>query len=147
MSNYVYAFYTSAGGSSGDGGASYDGIIPYATRPNSNRVNVSAGVIRKSDGRAILEFPGGVSPAFEPVSASGVSRIDLLTVDNNGILGIIKGAEGTNPSAPLYPTDRAVIAEIYITETTNVIITSGDILDVRDVLGPTQLSNIDCGNE
>lgn len=70
---------------------------------------VEPGVCYISATRVI--FAGGDSPTFTAPSAN--PRIDILTIDSTGTLGITEGTEAASPSAPSYPANKLVICEVY----------------------------------
>ena len=96
--------------------------------PN-NTVYVEAGTYVKPDSTGSVTFVGGSSPIFVPITVN--PRIDLLCIDENGILSILTGGEAVSPIPPSYPTDRLTIAEVTITESVTVIVNDADIRDVR----------------
>jgi hypothetical protein len=56
-------------------------------------------------------FLGGSTPTFTaPVSHP---RIDLVTADSTGTIALVTGTENVSPSAPAYPANKIVLAEIY----------------------------------
>jgi hypothetical protein len=56
-------------------------------------------------------FLGGSTPTFTaPVSHP---RIDLVTADSSGTIALVTGTENVSPSAPAYPSNKMVLAEIY----------------------------------
>jgi hypothetical protein len=56
-------------------------------------------------------FTGGMTPLVTaPVSHP---RVDLLTIDNAGILAWVTGVEGTSPATPTYPNNKIVICELW----------------------------------
>ncbi len=62
-------------------------------------------------GTTKVEFTGSPTGTFTAASAN--PRIDLLTIDSAGAIGITAGSEGATPSAPAYPTDKVVVCEVY----------------------------------
>jgi len=81
------------------------------TSPNMT-VYVEAGTFIKSDGTGAVTYVGGSSPVFAlPV---GFSKIDLLTIDDNGNLGIEPGTPAGSPVPPTYPIDKQVLAEVTV---------------------------------
>lgn len=102
-------------------------------RPYSNNnayVSVEPGIIRTTDNSGSIVFNGGMSSAFGVVNP-GNARYDLLCLTNSGVLTIIQGTESSSPVVPTYPNDRHVLAEIYVNESSNVVISPEDIKDVR----------------
>lgn len=80
-------------------------------------VKVSAGVANITG--TIVKYAGGNSGIFSaPVSNS---RIDLLMLNSGGTLDILQGTPGASPSAPAYPIDKLVLAEIYLKSTSTSI--------------------------
>jgi len=64
-----------------------------------------------------LDFTGGFSPSFEAPGVSGMIRIDLLVLNRNSELEIIRGSESLSPirsSAPDYPAAKIPIAEVLL---------------------------------
>lgn len=56
-------------------------------------------------------YSGGSTPTFTaPVSNP---RIDLITADSSGTIALVTGTESATPSAPSYPANKAVLAEVY----------------------------------
>lgn len=110
-------------------------LTPTANGPNTSSCAVAAGKFMKSDGTSVITFPGGQSPAFAVVAAN--SRIDLLCIDDTNALSITQGVQAASPVPPLYPSGKTVIAEITITETSGVAISTADIKDVRPFLEGT----------
>lgn len=39
-------------------------------------------------------------------------RVDLITIDDSGVLGIIQGVDSVTPIAPIYPSTQLVVSEI-----------------------------------
>jgi hypothetical protein len=106
-----------------------DMLRPTEQGTPDNTVLVSAGHYVSSDGSERVYFAGGNSPAFSVVTAD--SRIDLLTIDDTGTLGILAGTQSASPVVPSYPTDKQVIAHVLIDETGTVVINTADITDAR----------------
>lgn len=63
-------------------------------------------------GDTAVKYAGGNSPAFTAPATN--PRISLLLMDSAGTISILNGAEAGSPVAPTYPTDKYVIAEIYM---------------------------------
>lgn len=104
-------------------------LKPQANSPADNKVYVNAGRYVKSDSTGSVDFAGGQSPVFNPVTAD--SRIDLLCITDAGTLVIVEGTQAVSPVVPAYPSDKQVIAEVTITELVTVNIVDVDIRDVR----------------
>jgi len=102
-------------------------VVPRTTP--DNKVTVRPGTFVKSDGTGSVTFTGGDSPIFPPVTTN--PRIDLLCIDDAGVLSRIAGTENSSPLPENYPTNKQVLAEITITETGTVVIDENDIKDVR----------------
>ena len=103
----------------------------HAGIPNDNTVYVNAGVYQKMNGTGYQTWAGGNSAVFASVAAN--PRYDLVCLDDAGALAYVNGAEGGG--IPEYPTDKLVIAVIYIDEVgaTPVVINDSDITDVRSL--------------
>jgi hypothetical protein len=56
-------------------------------------------------------FLGGSTPTF--TAPSSHPRIDLVTADSSGTIALVTGTESVSPSAPSYPANKMVLAEIY----------------------------------
>jgi len=106
-------------------------LRPHEQSTPNNTVYVEAGIISISE-NAKIDFDATSSPTFPVVSAN--PRIDLLTIDSSGDLGRTAGTEDVSPTAPTYPVDKLVIAEVTIDETDTVLINDADITDVRPFL-------------
>ena len=119
------------------------GLTPKPTSPPSDKIEISEGRYRNSDGTKIIIFPGGVSPMILPVIT--LPRIDIICLDDYGNISVIQGAESNSPQAPSYPLDKLTVAEVYVDEINNVVVTEEDIKDARDVLGPSPIKIIDGG--
>lgn len=120
------------------------GLMVVPTDPLSAKVKVKEGKYRSLDGRRAITRTEIISPEFTPIT--NLPRIDLLCIDDNGNLSIVMGAEAATPTAPIYPTDRLTIAEVRIDETTEVYITTEDIRNTQDVLGPSTIYSVDGGS-
>jgi hypothetical protein len=92
-------------------------------------------------------FLGGSTPTFTaPVSNP---RIDIVTADSSGVIGITQGSESATPAAPAYPTNKVVICEVYnvVAETAlydnaNQQTNQGYVLnDVRMILQPVYIGS------
>jgi microcystin-dependent protein len=89
----------------------------------SATTNISGGVYEPSTLKLFIEpgtyyigttqvvFTGSPTGTFTAPSAN--PRVDLLTVGTAGAIAITQGSESATPTAPTYPTDKIVIAEIY----------------------------------
>jgi|GEM_PF-5264234 len=104
-------------------------LRPHEQASPDNTVRVEAGVV--TIGGAKVNFAAGNSPAFGVVTAN--SRIDLLTIDSAGALAVVAGTQAASPTAPTYPVDKIVIAEVTVNETVTVVVNDADINDVRPV--------------
>lgn len=86
--------------------SAYLKVLP--TEPYSNQFTVSAGVLNSSKGNLLISggtFPsGGLSDTIN-------GRIDLIYVDEDGVVQILQGTDSSSPVAPRYG-NRKVIAEI-----------------------------------
>lgn len=83
-----------------------------------------------SYGDSQLVFAGGSSPAFTAPIIN--DRIDLLYLDDTGVLAIVQGIEAVSPTPPSHQ-NKLPIAEIYLTPATTTI-TDALITDVRPIL-------------
>jgi len=97
------------------GGAAggFDPLKASAQATPDMTVAVSAGELRF--GKNEIHFAGGNSGAFTAPVSVGNKRIDLLGINDDGNLTIVRGTDtaGT-PAAPAYPSDIYVVAEIYL---------------------------------
>lgn len=71
------------------------------------------------------------SVTFPVVTAD--SRIDLLVVNSSGTFSRVAGSQSASPTPPAYPTDKMVVAEITVDETSSVIINTADIRPVMPI--------------
>ncbi len=62
-------------------------------------------------GKTTVSFAGGNSPSFTAPSVN--PRIDLLVINDSGVLSRVVGAEGASPAVPDKPNDKVVIAEVF----------------------------------
>lgn len=105
----------------------------------SDKAFVHGGLITNSAGSGAVTVLDQETASFSPIaSGAGYERWDLVTVDDNGDVGIIEGYEDIGSGAavpPSYPNDKQVVAEVHITEqgtaSDPVLIQSDDIRDVR----------------
>lgn len=66
----------------------------------------------------------------------GQERIDIVVIDSNGALAIIKGnPSDSNPVAPITPFGAIKLAEIKVKPKTNICIESTDITNITDAKG------------
>lgn len=78
-------------------------------------------------GNTPIDFTGGNSGTFTMPAGGGEKEIDLLTLDSAGALGIITGTPTTGtPSPPTYPSNKMVLAEIYLRNGGTVIKNTDD---------------------
>lgn len=117
-----------------EGGLANPGIRVVPTNPVSNKVSVMAGEFLSPDGEEFRSVVGNDSPAFDPVLVG--SRVDLIGINSNSTIVIVKGEEAPVPVAPDYPSDLVLLAEVTVTELETVVITSLDIHDLRLMLKP-----------
>lgn len=90
-----------------------------------------------------LNYSGGNSPTFVAPSSAGEKRIDLLHIDKNGVLTITQGTATTGtPTAPAYPGDKMVLAEIYLRYGATVIKNSDDTTNGYIFKNRTPLFNL-----
>lgn len=79
-------------------------------------------------GSILIKYAGGNTPAF--VAPTVNPRIDLVTIDNAGTVGISQGVEAGSPTAPNYPTyNKMVICEVYNRVGETSIKTSDDTIN------------------
>jgi len=86
---------------------------PFTVRAKdtpTQELEVSSGTVMFNDSNTV-KFSGGTSPTFPDPSSN--PRIDLLVLNSSGSLGRVAGSESASPSAPSYPTDKFVLAEVY----------------------------------
>ena len=112
-------------------------LRPYATATPDNKLNVTAGVVSISDNSSLSVSAGSVTIPITTEAAK--VRKDLITVDSSGVLDRVEGTyvdSPTVPTAPTYPTDKLVIAEVTVgpNEQATVTVQSVDITDVRPFL-------------
>lgn len=80
-------------------------------------VKVEPGVCYVGATRVI--YAGGNSPSItNPVSNP---RIDLICINSSGAISVVAGTENASPSAPTYPSDKLVLAEVYLRTTGTTI--------------------------
>lgn len=110
-------------------------LRPEPQKAPDDTVFVNGGTYVTSNGSAVATVADGVADTvtFAPVVTPGNERYDLLTLDDTGTAGSVVGTEAGAGLAvvPNYPTDRQVVAEIFIDEDTGVRINESDIKDVR----------------
>ena len=67
------------------------------------------------DANTALDYAGGNSPSFTAPLNASEKQIDILTLDKDGVLAITSGTPTTGtPTPPTYPTDKMVLAEIFL---------------------------------
>jgi hypothetical protein len=96
----------------GDGGLK---VVAQSTPGLTLRV--TAGVANV--GGTVVKYAGGNTPTFTAPSTN--PRIDIVTIDSTGTIAITQGTEAGSPSAPAYPSDKIVIAEVYLRTSTTAI--------------------------
>ena len=110
-------------------------LRPYAAATPDNSVYVASGVVSIDSNTSLSVTAGSV---IIPVTGGAtLLRKDLITVDSTGTLARVAGTEVTvSPSAPAYPTDKIVVAEVSVGPNENVAVTvnSADVTDVRPFL-------------
>lgn len=86
---------------------SYLRVTP--TEPSSNQVHISSGVLNSSKGNLLIS--GGIYPSGGLPATTGAGRIDLIYIDEDGLIQFLQGVAQAIPVAPRYG-NRKVIAEI-----------------------------------
>jgi microcystin-dependent protein len=100
--------------------------------------------VRITSGVAIINnvqvrYTGGNSPTITAPSAN--PRIDLIVLKQDGTIEVTAGTENASPTPPLYPSDKLVLAEVYLrTGMTQIKATDDTVqgyisLDARPVTG------------
>ncbi len=118
-------------------------LLPHEQSSPNMTVYVEPGVAYVGATRVI--YAGGNSPTItNPVSNP---RIDLITIDSSGTIGVTAGSENASPTAPTYPANKLVLAEIYL-RTTGTTIRDSDQgsshyikNDVRPFLGGAYIAS------
>lgn len=117
-------------------------LVHEQASPNMT-VYVEPGVAYVGATRVI--YAGGNSPSItNPVTNP---RIDLITIDSAGTIAVTAGTEAASPSAPAYPANKLVLAEIYLRTTGTTIRDtdqgSGHYIknDVRPFLGGAYIAS------
>lgn len=101
----------------------------------------------------IVKYAGGNSPAFTAPASN--NRIDLVCMDSAGTISIVQGTSGATPSAPDYPSDKLVICEVYLKNTSTSIVNINDsvsthgylLKDARPIVVPKASSNFGDGSD
>lgn len=118
-------------------------LLPHEQTTPDLTIKVESGVA--FIGITKVVYAGGNSPSFTAPTTN--PRIDLLTIDNVGVLARVVGTEAASPSIPAYPTDKVVLCEVFnrVGQTT---IRDSDVAgqgyiqrDVRPFLGGTYVSD------
>lgn len=112
-------------------------LLPHQQGTPGMTVFVESGVF--FIGGTKVTVAGGSTAAFTaPVSNP---RIDLISVDSTGTIQVTAGTEAVSPSAPAYPPNQIVIAEVHhvvgetlIYDNDNQVAGQGYIVDVRPFL-------------
>lgn len=60
----------------------------------------------------IVKYAGGDTGSFSAPASN--PRIDIVSIDAGGTINITQGVEAGSPTAPAYPSDETVLAEIYL---------------------------------
>ena len=84
-------------------------LLPHEQAAPDLTLKVESGVC--FIGITKVVFAGGNSPSFTAPTTN--PRIDLLTIDNAGVLARVAGTEAASPSIPTYPTDKVVLCEVF----------------------------------
>jgi hypothetical protein len=99
-------------------------------------------------GSSRIEYAGGSTGTITaPVSHP---RIDLVCLDSSGTLSVVTGTEASSPTAPTYPGDHIVLAEIYnvvgeaaIYDNDMQVTGQGYLTDVRPIIHISQATDVD----
>lgn len=73
----------------------------------------------------VVKYAGGNSPTLT-APVGGDKRIDLITINSAGTIAITQGTPAGSPSAPAYPTDKLVLAEVYLRTGATTILDEDD---------------------
>lgn len=120
------------------------GLAIEESNPKANTVYFNGGKIIDKDEQKVrfLNSNSSFGP-FAPVSAPDTKRLDLLTIKMDGTINHIVGAEvamttSLTDSMCVIPYDEFPLAYVTVTEISNVVISSSDIIDVRDFVNTPQ---------
>jgi len=96
-----------------------------AQSPPDMTLYVRPGIVYFTGWGAPTVFGGGNSPAF--TAPPSQNRIDVLYMDDDGVLQIKQGVAGADP-APSYPTSGSTmgIAEVYLRSTSGSVLNDDD---------------------
>ena len=99
----------------GVGISKFTGMRCTAQATPDTTVLVGSGNYYKSNGLATLTYAGGTSPAFPDGLSGGQERLDVLVIDDAGVLTIEAGAASTPPGiAPNYPEGKTPLCDVLI---------------------------------
>lgn len=116
-------------------------LKPYSWGGGS--VCIKPGRFVKSDGSGIANLTSEVmeSDFLEPVSGPGQARYDLISIDDDGTVIVLKGTEVTAPGNPYTDAPRIAgnmlpiaIAKVDELAPEDVIVTDEDITDIRGLI-------------
>lgn len=117
-------------------------LVHEQSSPNMT-VYVEPGVVYV--GATRVAYAGGNSPTITAPVAN--PRIDLITINSSGTIQVTAGSEGASPAVPTYPSDKAVLAEVYLrvgsTTINDADATTNSYIqrDVRPFLGGAYISS------
>jgi hypothetical protein len=90
--------------------SSSEALKVSATDPYTVTVNISSGILYFNSKKVV--YAGGVSPSFTTTGTDG--RIDLLCINDSGVISITEGTASSAPVIPTFPNDKLVLAIITI---------------------------------
>jgi len=114
-------------------------LKPVPTSPVSANIYISDGKWQSASALENLTWVGANVGPFAVVAAgAGWERYDVVTIDDGGNARITQGVEATTGNAvvPRFPKDGIAVAIVFIDEPATVLVSVGDIGDVRPFLVP-----------
>ena len=119
------------------------GLSIEQTNPKTDSVAFSGGKIIDKDEQKVRFLSASTLGPFSPVSASGKKRYDLVSIKFDGTVHITTGVEVDNAvtvedALMQLPFDEFPLAFVMVNEPSTVIISTTDIVDVRDFINTPQ---------
>jgi microcystin-dependent protein len=115
-------------------------LRPHSQAIPNDTVRIEAGRYIKSDGLGALDKSAAFNSGVFPVAPAGQERYDLLVMDDSGNPQIVLGTPvpiSTGSflvNCPPIQYNTLTLAVVKVDEPGTVLITSGDILDIREFL-------------
>ena len=108
-------------------------VLTQSPSPNANTFVLSAGTAQ-IDAQVVTNGGGSVTVSLNPSLTN--SRIDLIVINNAGVISVVEGTPGVSPLPPAVPVNSFVLYEIGISTQATGSTPSKFTFAAANVIGP-----------